>query len=185
MKGDVSAHLAANIRRLREAQSLSQQKCAELSGVPRPTWANLETGQANPTLAVMVRVATALQVSLEDLVGAPLHSVHVYRAGSLPERKRPGTAVRKLLPTTVGGIEIDCIELSASGVLRAPPQKAGTREFVIGTAGSVSISVTEEEVELATGDVAAYRADQKRVYRSGARQRATATRIVTPGLVPE
>src|SRR2546425_1099373 len=36
------------------------------TGVPRATWANLETGGGNPTLAVLHRVAQALQVPLDE-----------------------------------------------------------------------------------------------------------------------
>ena len=184
MTGDVSTHLASNIKRLRETQGLSQQKCSELSGVPRPTWANLETGQANPTLAVLVRVATALQVSLEDLIGAPQDTVQIYRAGSLPERKRSGAAVRRLIPDDVVGIEIDTVDVSSTGSLKASAHKAGMREFVICNSGRLFVCVADEEAELAPGDVAAYRADQRRSYRAVGRQRATGTRIVTPGSVP-
>ena len=53
----IAAHLASNVRKLREARGLTQQQMAKLSGVPRPTWANLESGTANPTIAVLARVA--------------------------------------------------------------------------------------------------------------------------------
>ena len=33
------------------------QRMAALSGIPRPTWASLESGDANPTLAVLTRAA--------------------------------------------------------------------------------------------------------------------------------
>ena len=55
---DIHANLAANVKRLREARGLSQQRMAELSGIPRPTWASLESGGANPTLAVLSRAFT-------------------------------------------------------------------------------------------------------------------------------
>ena len=68
---DLQSNLAANVRKLREAHGLSQQRMSALSGIPRPTWASLESGTANPTLAVLSKAATALQVSIEELVGAP------------------------------------------------------------------------------------------------------------------
>ena len=66
---DSAANLAANLRRLREARALSQQQMARLAGIPRPTWASLEAGGSNPTLGVLTRVAAALQVSIEELIG--------------------------------------------------------------------------------------------------------------------
>jgi DNA-binding response OmpR family regulator len=45
---------------------------AKLSGVPRATWAHLESGSGNPTLNVLHRAATALAVSIEELVALRL-----------------------------------------------------------------------------------------------------------------
>ena len=71
MSDDVAVHLANNMRQLREARGITQQQMAKIAKVPRPTWANLESGGANPTLAVLVRVSAALGVSLEELIGPP------------------------------------------------------------------------------------------------------------------
>ena len=61
-------HLADNIKALRETRGLSQQQMAKAAGIPRATWTHLESGAANPTLAVLVKVAAALQVRLDELV---------------------------------------------------------------------------------------------------------------------
>ena len=71
MDDDVARHMGDNIRQLRESRGLSQQQIAKLAGIPRPTWTNLESGGANPTLAVLVKVAAALNVRLEELLGPP------------------------------------------------------------------------------------------------------------------
>jgi len=95
---DVAGHLANNIRQLREMRGMTQQQMAKLGGVPRPTWANLESGAANPTLSVLTKVAAALQVSLEELVSPPRASSKFYAAASLAVRQRGRVTVRKLLP---------------------------------------------------------------------------------------
>src|SRR5205814_6070319 len=60
-----AAHLGRNIQTLREARGRTQEQIARVAGIPRATWANLESGAANPTLAVLIKVAQALQVRLE------------------------------------------------------------------------------------------------------------------------
>src|SRR5512144_2705734 len=85
---DVAAALAQNLRQLRVARGLTQEQLAKVSGVPRPTWAHLESGAANPTLGVLVRVADALEVRIEELIGPPRAAARLYRAGTLPARKR-------------------------------------------------------------------------------------------------
>jgi transcriptional regulator with XRE-family HTH domain len=62
----LAAHLGSNVKQLRGARGFTQQQMAKIAGVPRATWANLESGTANPTLLVLHRVASALQVSLEE-----------------------------------------------------------------------------------------------------------------------
>ena len=57
---DPHKNLADNIRKLREARGLSQQGMSELSGIPRPTWASLESGTANPTLAELADVVSQI-----------------------------------------------------------------------------------------------------------------------------
>src|SRR5512139_3330534 len=64
-------HLADNIKALRETRGLSQQQMAKAAGIPRATWTHLESGAANPTLAVLIKVANALQVRLDELLAAP------------------------------------------------------------------------------------------------------------------
>jgi transcriptional regulator with XRE-family HTH domain len=57
----IAGRLGGN-RQLREARGLTQEQMAKVSGVPQATWANLESGAANPTLNVLYLVARALQV---------------------------------------------------------------------------------------------------------------------------
>jgi transcriptional regulator with XRE-family HTH domain len=62
-------NLAKNIKRLREAKGLSQEKLARLADVANNTLINMETGEnKNPTLATLMRVAKALDVSINELV---------------------------------------------------------------------------------------------------------------------
>ena len=86
----VRTNLAENVRRLRETRGLSQQAVASLSKIPRPTWASLESGAANPTLSVLVKAANALNVSIEELIGTPRGDFALIPAGQV--RKRNGKA---------------------------------------------------------------------------------------------
>lgn len=62
------ALVAARVKRLREDRSLTQVAAAEIAGIPRPTWAYLETPKANPRLTTLLRVAVAFKVTLADLL---------------------------------------------------------------------------------------------------------------------
>src|SRR5262245_29793004 len=108
---DVATRLGSNVKVLREGRALTQAQMAKLAGVPRATWANLESGVANPTLAVLDRVASAFQVTLEELIASPRAEAHLYPRETLPTKPRGQVLVRKLLPDPIPGTEIDRLEL--------------------------------------------------------------------------
>jgi transcriptional regulator with XRE-family HTH domain len=166
MRHSAAANLAANVRQLREARGLTQEQMSRISAVPRPTWANLESGESNPTLSVLTRVATALQVPLEELIAPPRAVVKLYKSASLPTVARGKVRLRKLLPDTIAGLEIDRMELPAGAYMAGIPHTPGTREYLTCESGTVELSVGGETWTLAPGDVVVFRGDQKHGYRN-------------------
>jgi transcriptional regulator with XRE-family HTH domain len=160
----VAAHLGRNIRQLREARGLTQLQMAKLAEVPRATWANLESGEANPTLAVLHRVAEAFQVTLEELVATPRPGIAFYPRGSLPEKLRGVAKLQKLLPDAVPGMEMDRMELPPRSTLVGVPHTPGTREYLTCERGQIVLVAAGERWELAHGDVVAFRGDQRHSY---------------------
>ena len=62
-------NLSKNVKRLREAKGLSQEKLARLADVANNTLIKMETGEnKNPTLETLKKVAKALEVSVDDLI---------------------------------------------------------------------------------------------------------------------
>jgi transcriptional regulator with XRE-family HTH domain len=166
MRNSVAANLAANVRQLREARGLTQEQVSRISDVPRPTWANLESGASNPTLSVLTKVATALQVPLEELIAPPRAVVKLYKSDSLPSVTRGKVRLRKLLPDTIAGLEIDRMELPAGAYMAGIPHTPRTREYLTCETGTVELSVGGETWTLAPGDVVVFRGDQKHGYRN-------------------
>ena len=178
---DVALHLANNMKQLREARGITQQQMAKIAGVPRPTWANLESGSANPTLAVLVRVASALQVSVEELIAPPRATAKLYRAADLPVKKRGSVLIRKLLPDVIAGLAMERMELSARGQMTGTPHTAGTREYLTCESGEIELIASGEKYRLLPGDVVVFRGDQRHGYRNPGRKRAIAYSVVALG----
>jgi transcriptional regulator with XRE-family HTH domain len=164
----LAQNLASNVRRLREERGLSQQQMADLSGVPRPTWANLESGDANPTIGVLTRVADALQVGVEDLLRSQ-HSIVHYPARSLPERSAGKVHVRKLMPGGQPGMEIERLELAPAGELSGKPHPNGTREYLTCEKGELDLLAGGQVWKLKRGDVIAFRSETAHSYRNSGR----------------
>jgi transcriptional regulator with XRE-family HTH domain len=175
---DIPARLAANLRQLREARGLSQQQAARLAGLPRPTWATLETGSANPTLAVLLGVAAALQVSIEELVGPPRTTGRLYRAAELRSRRRGAVTVRDLLPEKIAALEIERLEIPREAVLNGIPHTPGTREYLACERGRIELATEGEVFALGAGDVVVFRGDQRHSYRNPGTETAVGYSVV-------
>lgn len=161
---DLSARLADNVRQLRQARVKTQQQMAKLAGVPRATWANLESGSANPTLSVLHAVAGALSVSLEELLAPPRATGRHYPMETLKVRRRGQVVVRKLLPDPVPGMEIERMELPHGARMTGTPHTPGTREYLTCERGRILLVASGEPFELGPGDVVAFRGDQRHSY---------------------
>ena len=63
--------IGKNLQKLRKQRNLTQEALAETVGVARQTIAKWETGESIPDLDAAGRLASALDVVLDDLVNAP------------------------------------------------------------------------------------------------------------------
>lgn len=64
---DWRAKLGRNVKRLRLARGLTQEKLAYDAEIDLTYLGGIERGRKNPSLLVMVRIATVLDVSVTEL----------------------------------------------------------------------------------------------------------------------
>jgi len=63
------SNIATNLKKLREAKKLSQEKLARLADVANNTIVKIEAGKnKNPTLETLTKIANALNVSVDNLI---------------------------------------------------------------------------------------------------------------------
>ena len=123
-------HLARNLVSLRHTRSLTQDGLAKAATVPRSTIANLESGGANPTISVLLKVADSLGATIEELVATAGARGIVHRARSLPERRKGGAAIRRLIPDGFRPAEFERVELAPGGRIGARAEALGAREVL-------------------------------------------------------
>ncbi|MGE0397892.1 MAG: helix-turn-helix domain-containing protein [Kofleriaceae bacterium] len=171
-------HLADNIKAVREARGLSQQQIAKAAGIPRATWTNLESGSANPTLAVLIKVANALQVRVDELLAAPRTSARHLKAADLVTRTKTGVTVRKLLPESLPGLDLERMSLPPGVRMAGVPHTPGTREYLTCERGTVELHVAGEKYLLEEGDVVTFRGDQRHSYHNPGKVPAVAYSVI-------
>jgi XRE family transcriptional regulator, regulator of sulfur utilization len=178
MDEGIALRFAENLKQLRDARGMTQQQMAKLAGLPRATWANLESGEANPTLLVLHRVALALQTSIEELISSPRAACEFYPRGRLGERRKGDVLIRGLLPDPIPGMAIERMELAAGARMTGVPHTPGTREYLTVETGEITLVAAGETWKLREGDVIAFRGDQRHSYANPSSKKAVGYSIV-------
>ena len=160
-------HLARNLASLRHARNLTQAGLAKAAAVPRSTVANLESGTGNPSLAVLVKVAQALSVPIDELLAAPTAHVRRWAASDVAERQRGrGVVTRALVPEPVPDEMMDLMDFEPGAVMGGTPHLPGTREYFTCLAGRVALTVVGQRYALEAGDVLAFPGNLPHSYQN-------------------
>jgi len=163
----VSRHLGRNLIALRQVRSLTQDALAKAADVPRSTIANLESGAGNPSLTVLVKVARALETSIDELTGSPRAKVRRWAAAELKSHSRGrGVTTRDLVPEAVPEEVMELMEFAPEAVMASTPHLPGTREFFTCLLGRVKITVAGDAYELDMGDVLAFPGNLPHSYQN-------------------
>ncbi len=163
----VAAHLARNLAALRHARALTQEALARGAGLPRSTIANLESGGGNPSLVVLVKVAGALGVPIDELLASPRARVRRWPAAEVAVgRKGRGVTIRALVPESVPDELMDVMDFEPGGSMGGTPHLPGTREFFTCLDGHVQIVVAGLRYDLHPGDVLGFPGNQPHFYQN-------------------
>jgi transcriptional regulator with XRE-family HTH domain len=179
----ITRHLGSRVKQLRADRGWSLEALAAASGVSRSMLSQIEREQANPTLAVTLRIARAFGMALGDLLQMPdaTSSVNVIRANdrAYHYRSDKDCQIRTLSPLNLEkDVEFYEIPLQAGGALRSAPHFEGTREFLTVQKGRIRVESAGDSEELNPGDSSSYRADVPHAIINSGKGAATVFLIV-------
>ena len=162
-----ASHLARNLVSLRHTRGLTQDGLAKAAAVPRSTVANLESGDGNPSLAVLVKVARALGVPIDELLASPRAMVRRWPADEVATRvKGRGVNIRALVPEPIPDEMMEVMDFEPGAVMGGTPHLPGTREYFTCLSGRVHLTVAGDRHALAEGDVLAFPGNQPHSYQN-------------------
>ena len=174
----ITRHLGSRVKQLRSDRGWSLEALANASGVSRSMLSQIEREQANPTLAVTLRIARAFGMELDELLQMPsaTSKVTVIRADdrAYHYRSEPAYRIRTLSPLNLEkDVEFYEVQLQPGGALRSSPHFEGTREFLTVQRGRIRVESGGDAEELGAGDSATYRADVPHAIVNAGRSEAT------------
>lgn len=182
MVSNTAKYLAHNLRYLRSKKGFSQQQLAQLADIPRTTLTHMESGQGNPSLMNLVKVAGALSLGVEELLSRPRNDCVVIAADQVPVDHRSQGKVRvfSLLPDKLKGIAIERMEFEANASMGGHPHLSGTKEYMTVIQGEIVVYVAGEYFLVKQGDVFAFPGNQHHSYLNQIASVSIAISVVIP-----
>lgn len=171
---DGSANLTpivgSNLRRLRTKRGLSLERLARASGVSRAMLSQIELGKSTPTINVVWKIASALDLPFSALI--------TDRRARRPAVMRAATArvltshdgafvSRALFPVDQPRLaEFYELHLAPASVEKAEPHPPGTTENLAVASGVLGLVIDGERHRLTAGDAILFEADVPHEYRN-------------------
>ncbi|WP_395656412.1 helix-turn-helix domain-containing protein [Nocardioides sp.] len=138
------------LRRVREQRGITLTDAAQATGISKSTLSRLENGQRRPSLELLLPLAQAYRVPLDDLVGAP--EVGDPRIRLKPRRVNG----RTVLPLTrPGGVQAWKIVIPTSQSEPRPRTHDGF-EWLYVLSGRMRLVLGDQDLVLGSGEVAEF-----------------------------
>jgi transcriptional regulator with XRE-family HTH domain len=173
-------------RRVRQARAdlgWTLDQLAERSGVSRRMIVNVESGTSNASIATLLRLATALHVSLAELVTGPPQdqSVSISAAAErepLWRGESGGAATMVASADTPDMLELWDWTLEPGEAYASEPHRTRTWELLHVLSGQLTLTVAGQTRRLKAGDAASLVADVAHEYANAGRRSVRFTMTV-------
>ncbi|MCW7538787.1 XRE family transcriptional regulator [Aquabacterium sp. A7-Y] len=172
------------LQALRQAQELSLDDLSRKAGVSKSMLSQIERNQANPTVAVVWRLANALGVGVAELLTgqrAPAPALVTVPAHATPSLRSPDgkCELRILGPIELAG-QFEWYELivQPGGTLESEAHEPGSREHLTVLAGTLEVRAGADSGRLKQGETARYAVDMPHAIHNPGKSAATALLIV-------
>jgi quercetin dioxygenase-like cupin family protein len=148
----------------------------------------IERNQANPTVALVWRLANALGVSMGDLLEVghpPAPLLDVLPAHSMPSLKSPdGKCELRILGPLESAGQFEWYELTIQpgGVLESQPHEPGSREHLTVLTGTLEVHAGAESARVRHGETARYAVDVPHSIGNPTKVNASALLVVIHSL---
>lgn len=174
---ELVGRIAASLRQLRRARRLSQHELADLAGVTASAISQAERCERGLSLATLLRLCSALEIKLEDLLRG--EEPDSYRIGRLVLDPAHGEAQTATLLDGTGEAHIELVRLRAHQTGR-PGRKLEGRGIVAVADGLVQVLIDPHAPVIRRGEVVLTDAERVRGWRNLGRGDAMLFWIVVP-----
>ena len=148
--------ISDGIKRLRAQHKLTQTQLAEMAEIPRATLANMESEQSNPSISLVVKVAQALGVSIDDLITKrkSQYVTEIIREDMPVSYQDDGKYVStRTSPISSPNIHINDVSMMPGCFTKGVPHPEGSHELFLCLEGIAVIEIDGEKYEVEAGNL--------------------------------
>ena len=163
----LNKNIARNLKRIRLVKGLSLDNVAEQTGVSKSILAQIERGEANPTIGTVERIISGLRISITELTEDNSVLNKIVSGSSLePLKKQKGAfSVYNYFPFEENrSFEIYWIHISPGKEYKTGGHGISTEEYIMLYEGELLILENEESITLHEGDGLRLSTEQEHTY---------------------
>ncbi|WP_135556597.1 helix-turn-helix domain-containing protein [Paenibacillus cymbidii] len=161
--------LGRNLKSIRQTRGYSLDKVAELTGVSKGMLGQIERGETSPTISTIWKIANGLRLSFTSLIEEPPAEVAIIAKDELEPLLEADGKFRSfpLFPfDPAKRFEVYDVELEPGCAHASEAHNAGVEEFVLVSAGSLTVDIGPDSYDVGEGNAIRFAADQPHVYRN-------------------
>lgn len=166
----VNEAVSQRIKLYRKQKKISLDELSRQAGVSKGALVEIEGCRANPSIALLCRLAAAMGVSVADFVDVSAKpTVHLIAEDEIPELWQGETGGRARLLAGSGGpdmTELWVWEMQPGEKFASPGHAEGTLELFYVQSGTLTLGVQDHVYQIKTGCSATARTDVPHFYEN-------------------
>lgn len=174
----INNNISVNLKKIRSAKNMSLDQAAEQTGVSKSMLAQIERGDANPSIECLGKIISGLRVDLSELIETPRTDIcHISQKSMVPTKEVEGQyqiytyfPFERSRPFEIYGMVIHPGRSYYSG-----SHGEKTVEYLTVSQGTLMLQILDSEYEIAAGDAFRFDSDKAHWYCN----RGSETLIIT------
>lgn len=163
----INNNITVNLKKIRTGKNMSLDQAAEQTGVSKSMLAQIERGDANPSVECLGKIISGLRVDLSELIETPrMETCHISKSEIIPTKEVVGHyqiytyfPYEKSRPFEIYGMVISPGRSYYSG-----PHGEKTAEYLTVSAGTLTLKFPDREFEIRAGDAFRFDSDKEHWY---------------------
>jgi len=163
----INKNIAINLKKLRKAKNMSLDETAEQTGVSKSMLAQIERGEANPSIGCLGKIVSGLRVELTELIEAPrLETYYISKDELIPTKEVEGQySIFTYFPYERDRqFEIYGIEIYPNGIYYSGSHGENTAEYITVAAGTLTLKLGDKKFKVQQGDAFRFDSDKEHWY---------------------